>query len=499
MIDVWANVSPAARAQGLAAVLMLLMAAPAIAQPGGRSMGPPPNSGPKQPSNFSPRDYGPQFAPSGSGIRVADVQIMGNQTVSRSKIESFLKTRTGRVYDPIVLETDAAALQASGLFRDVHTYTREMPTGIAVTFEVFERATIREVRVVGNRGLSDKAIKKQTGLEKGDAIDLYKVQEGRRKIEEFYLSKGYAKPMVTILEGDRLNDRDVVYAVHEGPQQRIWDTSFVGNTIATDGRLLTQVQSKPGPIKYFFGGEVDSKKIQEDEQRLEAYYNSLGFFRVRVGHDLQFNGSGEWAYLTFFIDEGPRYKVRNVSVVGNSIYTNEQLLGQLQLERDQYFNQAEMLADENTLRDLYGGQGYVYADIVAKPRFLLESGQLDVVYDIREGEQWRVGRINIHIGGEYSHTRHNVVRNRISLQPGDIIDMRKLRDSERRLKASQLFLSEPARGIEPRVVVRPPEVGSIQSLASRTSNYRGQSPDGARPRPRVRYVEVDYYVPPFRR
>ena len=89
------------------------------------------------------------------------------------------------------------------------------------------------------------------------------------------------------------------------------------------------------------------------------------------------------------------------------------------------------------------------------------------VYDIEKGEQYRVGKINVKIGGESPHTRHSVILNRISLRPGDVVDTREIRSSERRLKASQLFLHDPARGASPRVVVKPPELDDISRLAGR--------------------------------
>ena len=97
------------------------------------------------------------------------------------------------------------------------------------------------------------------------------------------------------------------------------------------------------------------------------------------------------------------------------------------------------MTDIQMLRDLYGSQGHIFADLEAQPRFLEEPGQLDLVYKIAEGEPFRVGQINVHIAGEFPHTRRNVVLNRLSLRPGDLIDIREIRNSERRLTASQLF------------------------------------------------------------
>jgi outer membrane protein insertion porin family len=120
-----------------------------------------------------------------------------------------------------------------------------------------------------------------------------------------------------------------------------------------------------------------------------------------------------------------------------------------------------------SLRDSYGSQGYIHADIKAEPRFWEEPGQIDLVYDIAEGEQFRVGKIVVNIEGDNPHTRRNVVMNRISLAPGDIIDMREIEASERRLRSSQLFLTDPARGVVPSIAVKPPEFSEDVRYAER--------------------------------
>ena len=117
-----------------------------------------------------------------------------------------------------------------------------------------------------------------------------------------------------------------------------------------------------------------------------------------------------------------------------------------------------MRSDVALLRDLYGSQGYIYADIKADPRFREEPGELDLSYQIREGEQFRVGKININIDGDPNHTRQDVILNRLSMRPGDVIDLRELRESERRLKSSQLFENNPAQGVSPKIVIQKPEM-----------------------------------------
>jgi len=168
-------------------------------------------------------------------------------------------------------------------------------------------------------------------------------------------------------------------------------------------------------------------------------------------------------------------------VAGNDKFSTPNLLREMELKSGDYFNLAKMRRDVGSLRDVYGSQGHIFADIQADPRFLEEPGQLDLVYNVKEGGVWRADRININIVGENPHTRESVVRNRLSIRPGDILDTRELRASERRLMASQLFQHDPATGTKPQVVVRPPELQEsmvAEGPSSRSSSYRGQSPDG---------------------
>jgi outer membrane protein insertion porin family len=439
-----------------------------------------------------------QFAPQGPQVEVADVQIRGNRVTPRSEIEGLLRTRRGRIFDPEVLQADVHTLLDRGRFADVKTYTQRVPAGMVVIFELLEPPKIEYVRFVGNhgsrwnvfaKGLSDYALNKEVGLKKGESLNVYAVEEARRRLENLYQEKGYAKAEVVVLEGDKPQDRGVVFLISEGGVERIFSTKFEGNTIANDSRLKTVVKSKPG-ILYYFGGKFDKRKIDEDVDRLTAYYRNLGFFRARVGRHYDYNEAGSWLDVTFVIDEGPRYKIREVSFAGNEKYDTADVMGLMELKPGDYFNQDMLLRDEFTVKDLYGSRGHIFADIKAETVFFEEPGWVDLVYNIKEGDVYRVGQINVHIGGDHPHTKRNVVLNRLSLRPGDIIDIRELRDSERRLKASQLFENDPAQGLAPKIVVRPPDLNDAAIAAnSAGAAYRGQSPDGSR------WMVVDIYLP----
>ena len=435
----------------------------------------------------TPRRSTPYFRPA-SDVQVREVRIRGNRNVTQDKVRSHLKTRVDRVFDPARVQADVHALISTGLFRDVKTYTEKVQGGIAVTFEVFERPTIGYVRFDGRDDVKEKTLLRESGLKVGDPLNGFAVREARRKIEEYYRTKGFGKAQITVLEGTETQHGGVVFQINEGPKQRIWRTIFIGNTLASDRRLKTQIQSKPG-ILWVFKGKVDERKIEEDEQRLTAYYRSLGYFKAKVSRELEYDDDNEWLTLTFIIDEGPRYEVRDVRVIGNVKYSSDDLKSRLELTPGEPFNLAKLRRDENMLRDIYGSQGHIAAQIKAAPRFLEEPGKLDLVYEIQEGDQYRVGRIFVNIEGEHSHTRQTVVLNRLSIKSGDIVDIREVRNSERRLKASQLFLTDPAQGIAPEIVVKPSALpAGAASIAhqprgrpSSGGTIRGQSPDTKTP------------------
>jgi outer membrane protein insertion porin family len=456
----------------------VIVASRALAQHGSSRMG-----GPDPGSMFSTKHKDAEEV-SGPSLTATDepvaaIRVEGNRSIPTSQILREIQTRVGRPFDPALVQRDVRKLASRSWFVDVEPKVEQTPEGRVVTFRVVERPVIRYVQYLGNEGIKDKKLVKETGLKIGGSVDPYAVEEARRKMVALYHTNGYNDVQITIAEGTKATDRGIVYVINEGTPQKVWDVEFIGNEFVSGRRLKTQIESKP-PILMVFKGYVDREKVDGDVQRLVAYYRSFGFFQAKVGRTLTYNEKGNWLTLTFVIHEGPRYQVRNVKFMGNQLFADDSLAMGVKLPSQQPFEQAKMNGDVEWLKELYGSQGYVFADIRAEPIFLEEPGQLDLVYHIEEGKQWRVGRIFVHIDGENPHTRIQTALNRISLRPGEIMDIREVRASERRLQASSLFLADPAKGIMPKITYRIQELDETQ-LAGAGDNVRGQSPDDVAP------------------
>ncbi|MEN1681566.1 MAG: POTRA domain-containing protein, partial [Planctomycetota bacterium] len=425
----------------------------------------------------APREvHGPSL--SATDEMVVDIVVEGNETVPAGRVLSQLETRVGRPYDPRALGRDVKKLASLPWFVDVRPLSRETPEGRVVIFRVAERATVRYVEYLGNAKLKDKKLAKETGLKVGAAIDPYAVEDAKRLLQDLYAENGYPRAQVEVLEGNRVEDRGIVFVINEGVQQKIAATKFEGNNsdFASDRRLRTKVKSKRG-VLWLFGGKFKREVLDADVQALTAYYRSFGFFQAKVDRVIDFNDDGTWATIRFVIHEGPRYQVRSVRFLGNEKFSDESLGSGLKLPAGVPFEQAKLTADIEWLKEVYGSHGYVFADVRAEPVFLEEPGELDLVYHFGEGEKWRVGRIFVHIGGENPHTRVQTALNRLSIRPGEVMDIRELRASERRLQASNLFLSEPARGVTPKITYRIPELDTEFQASAGRDDIRGQSPE----------------------
>ncbi len=410
---------------------------------------------------------------------IAAVKVTGNKRLAEHQVLRNVRTRPGRYFDPDLLQQDVDDLWRLPEIKRINgPFIEETDKGYIITIDVEEKQLLSAVEFIGNRGISDRALKKHLGITDGQPLDVYEIRMMKTRIEDHYRDKGFPKTQVEILDGTEATDDRVVFVIYEDEQQRVWSTQFEGNTLASDARLRHFVKSKPGILK-MFGGLVKRDEIDEDVKRILQYYHSLGHFNARVGREISESNDGRWLTLRFIVDEGPRYQIRNISFLGNDVFTNEQLAELVKHKPESgekpEFNAAKMNEDVTTLRDLYGSMGYVFSNVEAEPRFLETPGQLDLVYKITEGKQYRVGKINVHVDGDYGVTRREVVLNRLSLRPGDVIDIREIRNSQRRLNSAGIWAgADPSLpGQPPQITVVPPELRELERLADENNDQGG--------------------------
>jgi outer membrane protein insertion porin family len=456
----------------IAGRLACLLVGLALATPAAWAQGGPEGTPAFVDPNFRDRVWesgGPRLSQIDTGKLVAAVEIVGNKSVSQHKILSHMQTRPDRIYDEKQLQADIHELYRTELFRKVTPSIKDTPDGVVIRLEIIEQPLVDEVIFHGNTRLDDRTLKKHCGIEKGDPANPFSVEMARQRLVDLYREKGMNHADVQVREGAKPGERRVFFEIAEGNVERIWSIEFVGNAVFNTALLKTKIQSRDAlnGVRAYLFNIANISKIQSDEERLTAYYRSLGYFQARVKHRIEYDTSGTWMNVTFVIDEGPQFQIRNIHIAGNQYFTEQQLATGLTLKPGEPFNLGKMSRDQRTLRsDYYGREGFVFVDISPEPHFIAdEPAKMDLVYRITEGDRYKAGQIRVHIDGDSSHTKHSVVINRIGLREGRIIDLRELEASERRLRASQIFESNPALAEPPRIeILSPDERAEAESL-----------------------------------
>lgn len=356
------------------------------------------------------------------GQPIAEVRISGNRSIPTWAIERIItETRVGRTVNAEQIRKDKAALVSTRWFLSVREQVLVTEEGPVVVFDVIEAPKLERVEFVGNKKFSSERLSRETGLVPGHGFDVAANLESVQRIRELYREKGYVHADVRLERGGDPNDREVRIVIDEGPKVVVSWISFEGNRFVS-GPVLKTVLSTKTQWLLLFGGKYNADSIRNDVQALKAYYEGLGFFDVEVEAQEQTSRDGSRVHVTFHIQEGMRYRVRNIEVKGNQALPREELLSRLKLKPGDAFNTRFLQADAQAMKEKYDGLGRPFAAIQPVPRFLEEPGWLDLVYDIDEDKVCYVGRINIRIRGDSTHTSTAAVRHRINryLQPGQL-------------------------------------------------------------------------------
>ncbi|MBQ6107388.1 MAG: hypothetical protein IJK97_04180, partial [Thermoguttaceae bacterium] len=170
------------------------------------------------------------------GKTIVDVQIIGNERHTTEKIMQQIHMRQGHTFKSMNLDDDILRLNQSRFFTLVEPYIKSVPGGVIVMFKVKERPVLRYLRFQGNGSIRIGLLEKECGLVTGKPFSPYDVEEGRKKLETFYHSRGFARVSVKTIQGDQQGDPGVIYLINPGPKLRIGKTTFIGNKITSAAR-----------------------------------------------------------------------------------------------------------------------------------------------------------------------------------------------------------------------------------------------------------------------
>jgi outer membrane protein insertion porin family len=222
----------------------------------------------------------------------------------------------------------------------------------------------------------------------------------------------------------------------ENQRVRVKDILFVGNTAYGDGELKWIIQTKEY-IPIFRTGEFDPEQAARDAAMVQKYYRDRGYLDAEVGYTIEFQDvAREDLELTFRVNEGTRYEIGELRIEGNEVFSDEEIEAEMDLEQGDFLIDSRLQMDKKNVRQLYGSQGYIYANVSSSWVFSSAPGEIILTISVQEGEQFSVGDIRVR-GNEQTHEK--VVRRELRFYPLETFDTKEMRKAEKRLKGTGLF------------------------------------------------------------
>lgn len=153
-----------------------------------------------------------------------------------------------------------------------------------------------------------------------------------------------------------------------------------------------------------------------------------------------------WVYLTVPVTEGQSYKLGQITVVGNEVFTDEILRGQIPLADGAILNNGLLELGTDRITRLYEDRGYLYSSVVRRIERREGDSIADVEVSIEEDKPYYVARIDFQ-GNTETHDR--VLRRELEFGEGDLFSRTRLEVSQGKVNRLGYFqiVGEPL--IEP--------------------------------------------------
>ena len=369
--------------------------------------------------------------------RLRNVRVEGAQRVEADTVRSYMGMRTGDSISSAVLDKALKALFATGLFADVNI----RQDGQDVVVRIVENPIINRLAFEGNKRITSETLSDEVKLRPRVVFTRARVQTDLQRIMDLYRRSGRFSatvvPKVIQLPQNRV---DLVFEISEGELTEIRKIAFVGNRHFDDGDLREVVQTKESAWYRFLSSDdtYDPDRLTFDRELLRRHYLANGYadFRV-VSAVAELTPDSKAFFVTFTVDEGPRYKFGKVEITTALRDLDVSKLNEEQtIVSGDWYNADEVESMIGKLTDAVGVFGYAFVDIRPRVRRDRKTRLIDVTFVIQEGP--RVFVETVKISGNV-RTLDKVIRREILLVEGDAFNTSKLRRSRQRIRNLGFF------------------------------------------------------------
>ncbi|MCB1509541.1 MAG: outer membrane protein assembly factor BamA [Hyphomicrobiaceae bacterium] len=385
----------------------------------------------------------PAFGPL-SGVQTAQaqgvvrsIQVVGNRRVEPETVRSYLAFAVGDAYDASKVNASLRALYGTGLFSDV----RIDRSGTTVVVTVVENPVVAKVAFEGNSEIDTKTLQAEVRLKSRSIYTRAKALADAQRILDVYRRQGrYAatvEPKIIQLSQNRVN---LVFEIREGTATKVVAINFVGNRAFSDSQLrdiITTAQA--GWLDFLKGQSVyDPDRLRLDRELVRQYYLKNGYADAKVlSATAELDRDGTGFFLTFTIDEGPRYRFGSVRIESTLPELRPASLQPVMLTiPGGRFNASYIDKTVEKLTLAVSRQGFAFARVRPRADRDPVAKVINLTYIVDEGPRVYIERIDV---SGNTRTKDRVIRREFRLVEGDAYNPLMVEQATKRLKRLGFF------------------------------------------------------------
>ncbi|MXR68279.1 outer membrane protein assembly factor BamA [Shewanella sp. JBTF-M18] len=258
--------------------------------------------------------------------------------------------------------------------------------GWAETFQPFE---VTDIQVKGLQRVALGAALLNIPIKVGDTVDEMRLQQA---IKSLYSSTNFEHIEVS-RDGSVL-----VVTVKERPTISI--VTFEGNKDIKDEQLQESLDGSG--VKT--GESLDRTMLSGIEKSLQDFYYGVGKYGAKVEAQV-INLPRNRVELKFKFTEGLAAEIRQINVVGNTVFSDAELIGMLELKDyvawwdlfgERRYQKQKLQADLETIKTFYHNRGYIRFEVTSTQVAMTPDRKgLYITINVNEGEQYKVKEVNL--------------------------------------------------------------------------------------------------------
>jgi len=246
--------------------------------------------------------------------------------------------------------------------------------------------TVSDIRIVGADRISHGTIFSYLPIERGDVVDGDAIRQGIKSV----FSTGYFNDV------KMLKDEDVlIIQVTERPA--IATIRIDGNKSIKTEELLQGLNS----IGLSEGEVYDKLELEKVKNELVQQFFSRGKYNIEIDTNVKELDRNR-VLVNINIDEGESAKIKHIKIVGNTVFTDEELIEAFESDtsnwlswysQDDQYSKEKLNGDLEKLKSYYLDRGYVNAE-VESVQVTISNDKKDIYItaNIQEGEQFKFGK-----------------------------------------------------------------------------------------------------------